>query len=137
MKIGFMELLVVFIVALLAIGPDKLPSFARKLGLALREFRKVSADMTKDVRENVIEPLEEAQRPIREAMEPLEDLNKEIRGDLRAVEKDLKNLGKPAPQKPAAQSAPEAESVASPEEAEPQESAPAEQSDDRTGGEEI
>ena len=95
MKIGFLELIVVFAVALLAIGPDKLPSYARKLGVALREFRKATADVTKDVRENVIEPLEEAQRPIREAIEPLTELDREVRQDIRSIEKDIKNIGKP------------------------------------------
>ena len=72
MKIGFLELLVVFVVALLVIGPDKLPAYARKLGRALQEFRKASSDITQDIRESVVDPLEEAQRPLREAMEPLE-----------------------------------------------------------------
>ena len=95
MKIGATELIVIFIVALLVIGPDKLPYYAKKLGSALKEFKKVSADMTKDVRESVIEPLEEAQKPLREAIEPLEDLNKDIRESLNSVEKDLKGIGKP------------------------------------------
>ena len=34
--------------------------------------------MTQDIRESVVEPLEEAQRPLREAMEPLEDLKKDV-----------------------------------------------------------
>ena len=97
MKIGFMELVVVFVVALLVIGPDKLPGYARKLGVALREFRKVSADVTKDVRENVVQPLEEAQRPLREAVEPLEELDREVRADFKGLEKDLKGIGKPGP----------------------------------------
>ena len=63
MKIGAMELIVIFIVALLVIGPDKLPSYAKKFGNAMREFRKASSDMTQDIRESVVEPLEEAQRP--------------------------------------------------------------------------
>ena len=42
MKIGAMELIVIFIVALLVIGPDKLPSYAKKFGNAMREFRKAS-----------------------------------------------------------------------------------------------
>ena len=139
MKIGFLELVVVFIVALLAIGPDKLPSFARKLGDALREFRKVSADVTKDVRENVIEPLEEAQRPIREAMEPLEELDRAVRKDIRDMERDLKNLGKPAAKKPEAKRdpEPEAEPAPAPEEAEERAHIPAEQSDESTGGNAI
>ena len=46
MKIGLMELLVIFIVALVVIGPDKLPAYARKLGEALRQFKKYSSEAT-------------------------------------------------------------------------------------------
>ena len=101
MKIGAMELVVIFIVALLVIGPDKLPQYARKFGTALREFRKASSDVTKEIRESVIDPLEEAQKPLREAMEPLEDISRDLKGELSAVEKDLKNIGKAG--KPAAE----------------------------------
>ncbi len=94
MKLGFWEIAVILIVALLVIGPDKLPYYTKKLGIALREFRKVSADVTKDVRESVIEPLEEMQKPIREAMEPVEELTKDIKSSISGVEKDLKNIGK-------------------------------------------
>ena len=93
MKIGAMELIVIFIVALLVIGPDKLPLYAKKFGSAMREFRKASSDMTQDIRESVVEPLEEAQRPLREAMEPLEDLNREVKSNLRGVENDLNSIG--------------------------------------------
>lgn len=104
MKIGAMELVVIFIVALLVIGPDKLPQYARKFGAAMREFRKASQGVTQELRESVIDPLEEAQKPLREAMEPLEDISKGLKSDLNAVEKDLKNIGKSKPQetKPAA-----------------------------------
>ena len=95
MKLGFWEIAVVVIVALLVIGPDKLPYYAKKLGVALREFRKVSEDMTKEVRESVIEPLEEIQKPIKEAVEPIEDLTKDIKKNITGMEKDLKNIGKP------------------------------------------
>ena len=81
MKIGIQELLLVFIVALIVLGPDKLPLYARKFGEALREFRKFSSDATKDIRESIVEPLEEAQRPLREALEPITELEKEVRGE--------------------------------------------------------
>ena len=97
MKIGAMELIVIFIVALLVIGPDKLPMYAKKFGSALREFRKASSGITKDIRESVVEPLEEAQRPLREAMEPLEDLKDEVQSNIKGVEKDLKGVGKAKP----------------------------------------
>ena len=121
MKIGAMELVVIFIVALLVIGPDKLPQYARKFGSALREFRKASSDVTREIRQSVIDPLEEAQKPLREAMEPLDDISKGLKGDLNAVEKNLKNIGKAKPQEKQA----EAEKT---QEAPAEENAPAAQS---------
>lgn len=40
--IGFAEILVVMLVALLVLGPDKLPDAARKLGRGLREVRRTT-----------------------------------------------------------------------------------------------
>ncbi|MCD7945360.1 MAG: twin-arginine translocase TatA/TatE family subunit [Clostridiales bacterium] len=100
MKIGFMEIVVVFVVALLLIGPDKLPEFAKKLGAGLRAFRDATKDLTSEIRENVVEPLEEAQAPIREAMEPLEEMDKEIKESVKEVQTSLNSIGKPT-KKPA------------------------------------
>lgn len=94
MRIGFTELLVVFFVALIVIGPDKLPQYARKLGAALAEFRKASDEAAREIRENVVEPLDEAQRPLREAAAPVEDLGKAVREDLEGVEKSFRDIGK-------------------------------------------
>ncbi|MCD7734710.1 MAG: twin-arginine translocase TatA/TatE family subunit [Clostridiales bacterium] len=102
MKIGFMEIVVVFVVALLLIGPDKLPEFAKKLGAGLRAFRDATNDLTSEIKENVVEPLEEAQAPIREAMEPLEEMDKEIKESVKEVQTSLNNIGKPT-KKPATQ----------------------------------
>lgn len=38
--IGFQELIIIFIVALLVIGPEKLPEFSKKLGKWVTEIRK-------------------------------------------------------------------------------------------------
>ena len=94
MRIGVLELMVIFAVALIVLGPDKMPYYARKLGEGLKEFRKVSSEVTKDLRESVIEPLEEAQRPIREAMEPITELEKDVRGDVEEIKKSFTDLGK-------------------------------------------
>lgn len=101
MKIGALELVVIFIVILLVIGPDKLPEYARKFGSAMREFRKASADVTQEIRESVIDPLEEAQAPLREAMEPIEDLESKVKSDIKDVKSDIENIGKPKSQKSA------------------------------------
>ena len=102
MKIGMSELIVVLIVALLVLGPDKLPRYARKLGAALAEFRKASDEATREIRENVVEPLEDAQRPLREAMEPVEELDRAVKGNLKEVQTSLNQIGKNPPRKPSA-----------------------------------
>ena len=118
MKIGAMELVVIFIVALLVIGPDKLPQYARKFGMALREFRKASSGVTKEIRESVIDPLQEAQKPLREAMEPLDEISRDLKAEVKGVEKDLKDIGKEKPQekKPAQDGAPQEQAAPTVEE---------------------
>ena len=99
MKIGMMELVVVFIVALLVIGPDKLPEYAKKLGKALKEFRKVSESVTSEIREDIIDPLNDATAPVREAFEPITDLSKDIKSDIDGIKKDFTDITKPKPVK--------------------------------------
>ncbi|GMR05108.1 MAG: Sec-independent protein translocase protein TatB [Thermodesulfobacteriota bacterium] len=47
--IGFSELLVILVVALLVIGPDKLPEVARTLAKAFNEFRRATLDIKRTV----------------------------------------------------------------------------------------
>lgn len=46
-----MELLVIFVVALLVLGPTKLPEAGRQVGRALAEFRRWSAGVQNELRE--------------------------------------------------------------------------------------
>jgi sec-independent protein translocase protein TatB len=43
--IGFPELIIILIVALLVVGPSKLPEVARSVGRALGEFRRMADDV--------------------------------------------------------------------------------------------
>ena len=102
MHIGFWELVVVFAVALLVVGPDKLPYYAKKLGEALQSFRNVSKELTDEVQKSVVEPLQEAQQPLRDAVQPLTDLTDEVNAELKGLEKCVKDLGKPVKADPPA-----------------------------------
>ncbi len=44
--IGIWEIVLIIVVALIVLGPGKIPEFARKLGKAVRAIRKASADLT-------------------------------------------------------------------------------------------
>jgi TatA/E family protein of Tat protein translocase len=47
--IGMQEIIIVLIVALIVIGPKKLPDLARALGRALGEFRKATDDLKENL----------------------------------------------------------------------------------------
>jgi len=44
-NVGFPELIVIFVVALLVFGPKRLPELGRSLGRGLQEFRRASSEL--------------------------------------------------------------------------------------------
>lgn len=46
--IGMTELVVIFAIALLVLGPKRLPALARSLGRTLAEFRRASTDLRQE-----------------------------------------------------------------------------------------
>ena len=50
-SIGPAEILVVLVVALIVLGPTRLPDAARSLGRAVSEFRRVTSSLQSEVRE--------------------------------------------------------------------------------------
>jgi TatA/E family protein of Tat protein translocase len=53
LDIGIQELLVVMVLALLIFGPDKLPELGRRIGRAMREFRRASDEFRSTVEQNL------------------------------------------------------------------------------------
>ena len=74
------------------------PECAAEYDRGLREFRKASQGVTQEIRESVIDPPEEAQKPLREAMEPIEELQNDLKADVKSVEKEFKDIGKAKPE---------------------------------------
>jgi sec-independent protein translocase protein TatA len=52
-NIGPLELVIILVIALLILGPGKLPDVGAALGKSIREFRKASADVQEAVNVNV------------------------------------------------------------------------------------
>jgi Tat protein translocase TatB subunit len=68
--IGLPEMLIILVVALLVVGPSKLPELARTLGKAFTEFRRM-ADEVKETFEDEVMKEEQAKtsKPTEEAKE--------------------------------------------------------------------
>ncbi len=62
--LGMWEILVILVVALIFIGPQKLPEIARSLGKGMREFRGAADQL----RSSIEEPVEQVTRPLKDAI---------------------------------------------------------------------
>jgi Tat protein translocase TatB subunit len=75
LNVGTPELLVILMVALLVLGPDKLPEVARKVGNVVGELRRMSAGFQAEMRDALQEPVHlppaEPLAPV-EPVEPVE-----------------------------------------------------------------
>ncbi len=59
--IGFTELLVIVIIALIFIGPDKLPGLATALGRAYAEFKRAGDEIKREIKEASRQPSDGAE----------------------------------------------------------------------------
>jgi sec-independent protein translocase protein TatA len=55
-NLGFPELIMLLIIALVVFGPKKLPEMGRTIGRSLREFRRASAELRNELRFEDDEP---------------------------------------------------------------------------------
>lgn len=78
MRIGIAELIVIGIIIIAVIKPEKLKVYASNIGKAIRIIREENEKLNK----NVVEPVKEAAKPItepiKEVVEPLNDIKNEI-----------------------------------------------------------
>lgn len=64
--IGMPELIIILVIALIVIGPQKLPEIARSLGKGLAEFKRAADDLRQNVNEET-RAMEEKENLAREA----------------------------------------------------------------------
>lgn len=79
--LGFPEIIMIFIVALIVFGPKKLPDFAKTLGRTIREFRKTINDAKASIEEeidkaDISQEIQELNREIKESIEEPDDEKK-------------------------------------------------------------
>ena len=107
--VGFSEILITMVVALLVLGPERLPRAARFAGLWVRRARAQWASVRAELeRELATEELKrELQAPLSELQPQMRELDKGLREALAAS--DFR-----APPQPATEATPVAEARASP-----------------------
>lgn len=69
-NIGFPELLIILIIALLIFGPKKLPEVGRNIGRAIKEFRRASEELREKIEDEIrAEDLRNLQEELRKDVE--------------------------------------------------------------------
>ena len=76
--LSFWEMAVILVVALLALGPQRLPQALKAVARAMRELRRASSTL----RDAIEEPLEEITRPVQE-------MRQEVAGVVRHLEREI------------------------------------------------
>jgi len=62
--IGMPEMIIILVIALIVIGPHKLPELAKSLGKGLAEFKKASEDFQKNVQDEARKTEDEKKEPV-------------------------------------------------------------------------
>ena len=96
--IGFTELMVIAVVALVVIGPERLPKVARTLGHLFGRMQRYVNDVKADInREMALDDLRKLQSSMQESAQSLEQsVNKE----LRAAEQEIHQVAADAQANP-------------------------------------
>lgn len=87
LNIGPQELLLILVVALVVVGPQRLPELARSIGKGLRSLRAAQ---------------DEVRRTVNDVLEPpvIREAKRDVRGAGEAVREALRAEGDPRPQVP-------------------------------------
>ena len=88
--IGMPEMILILAVALIVIGPKKLPDLAKSLGRAMGEFKKATSDLKQSM---------EADTGLSDVKETLDDINKDLKSSISfdSLEDDLSAASEAAP----------------------------------------
>ena len=89
--IGFSEIVVIAVVALIVIGPERLPKTARTLGHLFGRLQRYVADVKADInREMQLDELKKLQQEVRQAANEIET---SVNSVARDVESGVRNVG--------------------------------------------
>lgn len=109
-EIGFWEMVLVGVVAMIVVGPERLPGLARTAGLWLGKARRMVADVKAEVDREL--HLEEIKQSLREQghLTEINDIKQDLANRVKAIQQDIQaefdDPGPPPGWQPGAVSAP-------------------------------
>jgi sec-independent protein translocase protein TatB len=107
LNVGPLELLVVLAVALIVVGPERLPELARSVGRVLRQFREVQDEVRNMVSSGVDDDIRDAAAEFRKVTSGITRAT-DVKGAVRRVERSIQDATVPSPKEPSSPGASEA-----------------------------
>ena len=98
LNVGPLELLVVLAVALVVVGPERLPELARSVGRVLRQFREVQDEVRSMVSSEVNDDMREAADEFKKVTGGIKQAT-DVKGAVRRAERTIRDETA-APRKP-------------------------------------
>jgi Tat protein translocase TatB subunit len=79
--VGLPELLVILVITLIIVGPQRLPEMAAQIARAMREFRRYTSSLSRDV----TEALEDIEKEYSAVKEEWKEVDEAVRQDMKAI----------------------------------------------------
>jgi Tat protein translocase TatB subunit len=99
--IGFPELIMIFVVALLLFGPKKLPELGRTIGRAMGEFRRASNDLQRSLEDEIAATeLKEAKKAVQDAISLPNEIPSLVTDTMNEIKSPLDPYQSPPPGEP-------------------------------------
>ena len=93
-NLGGAEVLVILLVALIVLGPTKLPPAIRQIGRVVGEFRRIGQGFQQELRE-AAQPLQETKETLKAADKEFREVSQkpieEMKDTLKAADKELRD----------------------------------------------
>ena len=94
-NLGGMEVLVILLVALIVLGPTKLPPAIRQIGRVVGEFRRIGQGFQQELRE-AAQPLQETKETLKAADKEFREVSQkpleEMKDTLKAADKEFREV---------------------------------------------
>ena len=113
LNVGPLELLVVLAVALIVVGPERLPDLARSVGRALRQFREVQDEVRNMVSSGVDDDMRDAAAEFRKVTGSITRAT-DVKGGVRRAQQSLRDATAPPPKRPTTTSLDDGEEAGGP-----------------------
>jgi Tat protein translocase TatB subunit len=79
-NLGPEKLILIFVIALIVLGPDKLPQAARSMGRVVAEFRRISGGFQSEIRDALNDPKDALSAAVADVRQELNGVRQDLGG---------------------------------------------------------